>query len=160
MSIQSIEDRIREFINSGRRQYILLQSPRTWNRLCSSLDLIGDTQLAIDSYPKFNSEQEEGAIYLIIYGILQTFLLQQNAAKDIAAALNIKVKLPKKLNDIRVIRNSASGHPTRQKENGFSKSCFITRMSISPSVSFQISSAVVWRCTLGFAGFANCCSMM
>lgn len=137
MSIQNLEDRIREFINSGRRQDVLLKNPSAWNKLCSSLDLIGDTQLAIDSYPQFHNVQDDGAIYLIVYGILQTLLLQQNAAKHIGESLDIKVKLPKDLEDIRVIRNSAAGHPTYQKEKGLSKSCFITRMSISPT-GFQL----------------------
>lgn len=137
MSVQSLEDRIREFINSGRRQAILLKTPDAWNKLFSSLDLIGDTQLALDSYPQFHKVQEDGASYLIVYGILQTLLLQQNAAKHIGDTLDISVKLPKALEDIRVIRNSAAGHPTYQKENGLSKSSFITRMSISPT-SFQL----------------------
>ena len=34
-----------------------------------------------------------------------------------------------------------------------------TRMSTLPSVSFQISSAVVWRWISGLAGFLNCCGM-
>ena len=34
-----------------------------------------------------------------------------------------------------------------------------TKMSISPSVSFQISSAVVRRWISGLAGFSNCCGM-
>ena len=74
---------------------------------------------------------------MIVYGILQTLLLQQNAAKHIGDSLDIKVKLPKDLEDIRVIRSSAAGHPTHQKEKGLSKSCFITRMSISPT-GFQL----------------------
>ena len=139
MNIQNLEDRIREFINSGRRQSILLKTPDAWNKLCSSLDLIGDTQLAIESYPQLHNVKDDGANYLIVYGILQTLLLQQNAAKHIGDSLGIKVKLPKDLEDIRVIRNSAAGHPTHQKENGLSKSCFITRMSISPT-GFQLMS--------------------
>ena len=34
-----------------------------------------------------------------------------------------------------------------------------TNASIVPSVADQISSAVVWRCTSGFAGFSNCCGI-
>ena len=34
-----------------------------------------------------------------------------------------------------------------------------TKISTLPSVSRQISSAVVLRCTAGFAGFLNCCGM-
>lgn len=137
--MQNHEDRIREFINSGRRKSILLKTPDTWNKLCSSLDLLGDTQLAIESYPQLHNVKDDGASYLIIYGILQALLLQQNAAKHIGDSLGIKVKLPKDLEDIRAIRNGAAGHPTHQKENGLSKSCFISRVSISPT-GFQLMS--------------------
>lgn len=133
MNITDLEQRIRDFINSARRQSALLENAADWNKLCSSLDLIGDTQLAIQSYPSLCKSECEGASYLIIYGILQTLLLQQDAAKHIAASLNIKVKLPKELDDIRIVRNSAAGHPGLQKENGQSKSCFISRPSLSPS---------------------------
>jgi len=131
--IYDLEDRIRDFINSGRRQSNLLRDSATWNKLCSSLDLIGDTQIAIDAYPQLFNVKEQGVSYLIVYGILQTLLLQQDAAKHIGDALNIEVKLPKDLKEIRVIRNSAAGHPSYQRENGLSKSSFITRMSISPT---------------------------
>jgi hypothetical protein len=131
--IHELEDRIRDFINNGRRQSNLLKDSATWNKLCSSLDLIGDTQIAIDAYPQLFSVKEEGVSYLIVYGILQTLLLQQDAAKHIGDALNIKVKLPKDLEEIRIIRNNAAGHPSYQRENGLSKSSFITRMSISPT---------------------------
>lgn len=132
-TIGELEERIRDFINSGRRQYNLLKNYVTWNKLCSSLDLIGDTQIAIDAYPKLFNLKEKGISYLIVYGILQTLLLQQDAVKHIGDALDVKVKLPKPLETIRVIRNSAAGHPGHQKENGLSKSSFIIRMSISPT---------------------------
>lgn len=137
MNIQDLESRIREFINGGRIQSNLLKNNADWNKLCSSLDSIGDSQLAIDSYTQFHHVKDAGASYLLIYGILQSLLLQQNAAKHIGDSLNIKVKLPKNLQEIRVIRNSAAGHPTFQKEKSLSKSCFITRMSISPT-NFQL----------------------
>ena len=35
----------------------------------------------------------------------------------------------------------------------------VTKTSSSPSVSSQISSAVVLACTSGFAGFSNCAGM-
>lgn len=132
MKITELEQRIRDFINSARRQSALLENTADWNKLCSSLDLIDDSQLAIESYPLLCKIEDDGASYLIIYGILQALLLQQDAAKHIAASLNIKVKLPKELDDIRIVRNSAAGHPGFQKENGQSKSCFISRSSLSP----------------------------
>lgn len=138
MTIANKEQRIREFINSTRRQSVLLNNTSDWNKLCSSLDLIGDTELAIDAYPRLcQSGKDHGSSYLLVYGILQTLLLQQDAAKHISSALNIKINLPKELMDIRIIRNGAAGHPGFQKENGQSKSCFISRMSLSPS-SFEL----------------------
>lgn len=137
MIISKLESNIRDLINSARTQRILLNDPESWNTLCSSLDLIGDSQLAIEAYPGLCATRDTGASYLIIYGILQTLLLQQDAAKNIASALDIKIKLPNELNKIRIIRNSAAGHPTAQKENEVTKSCFITRMSVS-TASFQL----------------------
>jgi hypothetical protein len=137
MNIRKLEDRIREFINSGRRQALLLKDSTAWNKLCSSLDVVGDTQLAIEAHPNMCETKGDGESYLIVYGVLQAMLLQQDAIKHIGSVLNIKVKLPKQLDDIRVIRNSAVGHPTHQRENRLSKSSFITRMSLSP-VSFQL----------------------
>lgn len=137
VEIYELEDRIRDFINSPRKQSNLLRESATWNKLCSSLDLIGDTQIAIEGYPQLFSMQEEGVSYLIVYGILQTLLLQQDAAKHIGDALNIRVNRPKALEEIRIIRNSAVGHPSYQKENSLSKSSFITRRSISPT-SFEL----------------------
>jgi hypothetical protein len=133
MTISQLEERIRDFINSGRKQSALLLDSSEWNKLCSSLDLIGDTELAILSYPSLCNTQDNGASYLIIYGILKTLLLQQDATKNIGASLGIKVKLPTDLENIRIIRNSAAGHPGQQKENKLLKSCFITRISISPT---------------------------
>lgn len=138
MDINQLEDRIREFINTHRMQSVLLLDLEKWNQLCSSLDLIGDTELAIQSYPILclwqDKIQNQGASYLIIYGILQTLLLQQDAAKKIGDCLKITVKPPSQLENIRAIRNSAVGHPIYQKEYGITRSCFIIRHSVNPLV--------------------------
>ncbi|PHS32655.1 MAG: hypothetical protein COA95_02575 [Methylophaga sp.] len=107
MNISKLEGKIRDFINSPRRQSTLLGKREGWNKLCSSLDLIGDTELAIAAYPSMcKTEGDDGASYLIVYGILQTLLLQQDAAKHIANVLDIGITLPKELQQIRMIRNS------------------------------------------------------
>lgn len=136
--VRELESEIRDYINSSRRQLKIMENMANWNKLCSALDLIGDTALAIEAYPSLCSTSNDGASYLIVYGILQTLLLQQDAAKHIADALGLKnIKPPKQLDEIRVIRNGAAGHPTSQKENGAYKSCFISRFSLSP-ISFQM----------------------
>jgi hypothetical protein len=136
--IAKLERKIRDIINLDRKRSALLEKKANWNKLCSALDLIGDTELAIEAYPSLCSIEGDGASYLIVYGVLQTLLLQQDAAKHIAVSLELKqIKPPKELNEIRTIRNSAAGHPTSQKENGSFKSCFISRFSLSP-LSFEL----------------------
>ncbi|CSA26318.1 MULTISPECIES: hypothetical protein [Vibrio] len=136
--VRKLESEIRDYINASRRQFQIMGNKANWNKLCSALDLVGDTELAIEAYPNLCSTESEGASYLIVYGVLQTLLLQQDAAKHIADSLELKnIKRPKQLDEIRIIRNSAAGHPTSQKENGAYKSCFISRISLSP-VSFQM----------------------
>lgn len=90
MTVTNLEDRIREFINNGRKQSALLKDLTIWNKLCSSLDVIGDTQLAIQAHSQLKNIKGDGASYLIIYGTLQAMLLQQDALKHISDALNIK----------------------------------------------------------------------
>ncbi|EGQ8122595.1 hypothetical protein V9R51_003828 [Vibrio cholerae] len=136
--VRKLESEIRDYINASRRQFQIMGNKANWNKLCSALDLVGDTQLAIEAYPNLCSTRSDGASYFVVYGILQTLLLQQDAAKHIADALGLKnIKRPNQLDEIRIIRNSAAGHPTSQKENGAYKSCFISRFSLSP-VSFQM----------------------
>ncbi|POB17835.1 hypothetical protein CRN36_11720 [Vibrio vulnificus] len=136
--IRKLESEIRDYINASRRQFQIMGNKANWNKLCSALDLVGDTELAIEAYPNLCSTESDGASYLVVYGVLQTLLLQQDAAKHIADSLELKnIKRPKQLDEIRIIRNSAAGHPTSQKENGAYKSCFISRISLSP-VSFQM----------------------
>ena len=119
--IGELESKIREYINVSRRQCQVIDNKANWQKLCSALDLIGDTELAIEAYPSLCSDKSDGESYLIVYGILQTLLLQQDAAMHIAEALGLKkIIRPKQLDEIRIIRNSAAGHPTSQKENGSS----------------------------------------
>lgn len=71
ISMPELEEQIRDFINSPRKQHILLQDHADWNKLCSSLDVVGDTELAIDAYMEnINEPASDGQKYLILYGIL------------------------------------------------------------------------------------------
>jgi hypothetical protein len=57
--------------------------------LCSCLDLIGDTDLAIAVYHQAEHPEHEGGKYLLVYGILQTLFLQQAAVQNLCEALGI-----------------------------------------------------------------------
>ena len=70
-------------------------SPQTkdsaaWNQLCSSLDAIGDTELAFDAYAALPEPSDEGTTYILVYGILQALVLQQDAVRHVAEALSIQ----------------------------------------------------------------------
>jgi len=64
-SISELETEIRDFINRGRRQQELLADPASWNTLCSALDVIGDTELALEAYAKWEHRCEIGERYLL-----------------------------------------------------------------------------------------------
>ncbi|MEC4852677.1 MAG: hypothetical protein SAJ12_16975, partial [Jaaginema sp. PMC 1079.18] len=133
MEINFLESRIRDFINSPRKQAILQKDAASWNKLSSALDVVGDTQLAIESHSKFEQVTNYGECYIVIYGILQALLIQQDAVKAICEVLEIRYKLPEQLIKIRKVRNSSSGHPIYQTENKVVKSSFIDRCFMSSS---------------------------
>ena len=115
--IRDLEIKIRDFINHYRNNHVLVQDLVKWNILCSSLDVVGDTELAIESYKGLKTE-DVGFNYLAVYGILQVLYVQQDAVLHIFQSLDISPKLVDSaiLTDVmhvRGIRNKATGHPTK-----------------------------------------------
>ncbi len=124
-----LESQIRDLINNPRKQHILLQNTARWSKLCSSLDVIGDTTLAVRAYEESEEPDDHGKKYLILYGILQVLFVQQDAVEHLAEALTIPYTPDEKLNEIREIRNNSVGHPTKRgKDKSFN---FISRISMS-----------------------------
>ena len=131
MSISELEDEIRERINRRRKQHELLTRSGDWHKLCSALDVVGDTELALDAYLGHPVVEHIGLRYLFVYGALQLLQTQQDAVADLCEALRIKSKISPKLPRVREIRSSAVAHPTEHRENKASKSNFIQRISLS-----------------------------
>lgn len=131
MKISEYEELIREFINQPRKQAGLLKNREAWNILCSALDVIGDTELAIDAYLDKSKIDSHGESYLVVYGALQVLQVQQDAIANLCSALSLALTLPNELDYIRIARNEAVGHPTRHKEKKVIKSSFIVRHSLS-----------------------------
>ncbi len=131
MAIREFEEQVREFINLPMRQAGLLTNLATWNRLCSALDVIGDTELALDAYLDRPGSSEIGEQYLVVYGVLQVLLTQQDAVRHVCNALSINLSLPRELERIREIRSNAVGHAPRQSEDNVTKSSFIHRISLT-----------------------------
>lgn len=130
-SISSLETEIRDFINRPRTQDSLLADWASWNVLCSALDVIGDTELALGSYLKWEQRADEGEKYLLVYGALQVMEVQQDAVRYVCETLAVDYSRPKELDQIRIIRNDAIGHAMRGKEEKTVKSSFIQRSDLT-----------------------------
>lgn len=116
--IDNLCKNIRELCNHPWKKELLFQDRVKWSKLWTSLDVIEDSQQAINDYlnlPEFNSNSRG---YLYIYGVLQAINLQQDALKNLSGALfNKKIDFKEnypKLYKIREYRNDSIGHPTNR----------------------------------------------
>ncbi len=141
---QYISD-VRDIINRPRKQSLLLKEKKVWNQLTSSMDVIQDTDIAIDSYLENEFPKDYGEKYIWIYGVLQNLFVQQDAVKNLIESLDLNPSVEKpleKIRDIRDIRNKATGHPTKK---GWGKSKFtfhfISRSTINRN-GFQLMSCM------------------
>ena len=132
-NVQQKDTKIRDLVNHPWKLQSLLDNIAKWNKLCASMDVIGDTQIAINSYFSLPSFSAENGGYLYLYGLLQAFFLQQDAINHLSEALfdraiDWRTEYPD-LYLVRELRNNSIGHPTKRgKDESFH---FITRYSIS-----------------------------
>ncbi len=90
-----------------------------WNTLTSSMDALEDTHHAISAFvaaasklePK-HQKRELGERYLRSYGVMQAFVIQQDAALNLHVSLGMPEPDLKPLDQIRDLRVAAAGHPT------------------------------------------------
>jgi len=115
---------IREYTNHPWKQTTLLADKVKWEKLCASMDVVEDSQLAIESYFNLKEFNALKGGYLFLYGLLQAFYLQQDAINHLSQVLfnkkiNFKEEYPA-LYSTRELRNDAVGHPTdRNNETSF-----------------------------------------
>jgi hypothetical protein len=110
---QELEHDIRGLINAPRKHTLLLADRVAWAKLCSSLDVIGDTELALEAYMRRTAgPQDTGELYLLMYGVLQVLYVQQDAVRHLAEALGVPYTRSTALSAVRNTRNDATGHPT------------------------------------------------
>jgi hypothetical protein len=133
MSIADHIEQIRAFINHSRRPPSLLPNVADWNTLCSALDVICDTEWGLDAYANWKIEVDVGQRYLLVYGVLQELLTQQDSVKKVCNAFQHPLSFPPALQTIRKIRSDSIGHPTFSKENKIAKANFIQHISLSHS---------------------------
>ncbi len=132
-AIEHKEKRIRDLVNHPWKLQTLFEDKSKWNKLCASMDVIGDTQIAINDFFSLPSFSSNTGGYLFLYGLLQAFFLQQDAINHLSEALfNKQIDWKNDYPDIyhvRELRNDSIGHPTKR---GSDKSFhFIARYSIS-----------------------------
>ncbi len=130
-TIHELEHEIREYINHPRVQHGIMSDRRDWMQLCTSLDVIGDSQLAIDAYSTSTSDSGSGVAYLQVFGLFQAFFLQQDATTHLAEVLQIALPDNSGLREVRGTRNDIVGHSTKRGNNNSRTSHAISRVSLS-----------------------------
>src|SRR5918999_92257 len=115
--ISQLVSTIHDFIKSQRKFHILVQVRPDWNRLTSSLDVLGDTELAFDAYLEHLHEPATtGELYILLYGVLQALFIQQDAVENMMESLGLRYALHPILEAIREARNDSTGHPTKRRK--------------------------------------------
>jgi hypothetical protein len=142
-TIHELESEIRDFVNSPRKQATLLKSNATWGMLCSSLDVIGDTECALAAYlvtenspgKKEDYIIESGNLYLTLYAVLQVLFVQDDAVKHLHESLGLARTPNATVTQIREVRNDVIGHPTKRdrKGGGITEFCCVSRPTLSRS---------------------------
>jgi hypothetical protein len=125
---------IRDFINSRRKLHILIQVRPDWNRLTSSLDVIGDTEMAFEAYlERLHDPATHGELSTLLYGVMQAPFIQQDAVEHMMGSLWLEYTVHPIVHSIREARNDSIGHPTKRRSGKNQTSTFISRMTMSRS---------------------------
>lgn len=130
-SIDELTEVVRSHINTHRYQTALLDDSKTWNQICCSLDVIGDSLYAVQSYDSEQYPEDVGLKYIYTYGLLQALFLMQDALRHLSEAFGIPFELTATLKEIRNFRNASIGHPTKQDQKGKRYYNYISRISMS-----------------------------
>jgi hypothetical protein len=126
-------EKIRILLNKPWIENELFSDKVRWNKIYIALDTFDDANEVIDNYCKLPDFDAFSGGYLYIYGLLQAFMVQQDACINLSKAIlntniNPKIDYPN-LYKVREIRNDTIGHPTsRGNDSSFHG---ISRITIS-----------------------------
>ncbi len=136
-SVPEYTRRLRNHINRARPKYHLRKDRGRWLQLGSALDVLEDSALAIDAYAEGDFQARSGELYLAVYGLLQAFVLQQDAAfhlnevlVDPTQTIDVMLKKYPELDEIRRTRNDSVGHPTKRGRKAPYSYGFISRITL------------------------------
>jgi hypothetical protein len=135
--ITDLEQQIRLLINAPRKHLAIFQDSAEYHKLCSCLDVIGDTELAFHAHEEMSDGARPGSSYVLAYGFLQALFLQQDAVRNLYEALQLPSESDPLLTEIREVRNDAIGHPTKRGGGKGKSFTHISRPSISKA-GFQL----------------------
>jgi hypothetical protein len=97
-----------------------------YNQTFTSIDLIEDSQIAIEEFESAESLEKQGRSTLLIYGLLQSLFLQQDGLYHLyKCVVNENIKQTDFFDifsfdkNIREVRNDIAGHPTNRKNTEF-----------------------------------------
>lgn len=105
---------------------------KTFNQICSALDVIGDTELIIAGYKRGEYCPTLAGCYLTVYGLLNSLYVQISAVEHLADALGVKYKKRKELTAVRDIRKLTAAHPTSASVRSKERFAFLSRISLTP----------------------------
>jgi hypothetical protein len=146
MSVSDLEHEVRERINSPRLSLKLRGDSSKWNTVCAALDVIGDTQMALDAYLNAPQIEELGIRYLYVYGAFQLLQSQQDAVSHLCNAVGLEEKAPGKVARIGSLRSESVAHATKGKKEGRNRVGFIQRISLSQyGFTLGIAAADPWQ---------------
>jgi hypothetical protein len=131
---RACEEEIRRLLQLEPVHAALSIDKTKWMQILSCLDAIGDTELVVGSYPSARPSRVNGMSYLMIYGILQALVLQQDAVFHLCNCLGTPENRDShpRLKEIRDIRNDSIGHPTQRGSGSAASYHALVRMSLTP----------------------------
>lgn len=129
---------IRDLVNEPRIGFKIRNDLQCWFKVCSAMDVVEDTCLAINAFPEFaQTMTDKGSLYLAVYGLLQSLFVQQNAVADLCEGLGIAHdRTDEVLRRVRNVRNDCVGHPTDRRDGS---SHGISQVTLCPT-GFQMLS--------------------
>jgi hypothetical protein len=101
------------FLQNAKRHKFNLDL--TW----AAMDMIEDTELAIESFRNDESGKDVGLEYLKVYGLFQAIFMQQDAARNLAVGLSLpelNITTDMEAAEVREIRNKYFGHHKYQRK--------------------------------------------
>ncbi len=146
--LESYSNEFRKLINSrvseqGETKDLFgLTTPEDWGYICTSMDIVGQTNEAIRNFLQFGLEgptkyENKGEQYLRLYGVLNATYLQQEAIKQIRKRFGLEADEIVNTIPIRDIRNKIGAHSPSQGYRSEKKIAYVAVRALLSNFSFS-----------------------